>query len=105
AEETPMPLPRVLKFALVMGSVTLTASNAVFGQAAITSLDVYKQTAGSPPSFMVEIKGTSLQTPERPRVLVFPAATVQEVASTATDILVEVKASDANYVPVEVTLS
>ncbi len=95
---------RPFQFVLV-GLAVLILPCIARSQAVITNLNVYKQTAGNPPAFFIEIIGTSLWTPERPRVLVYPSATVQEIDSTATTIHAVVKGADASFVPVEVTLS
>lgn len=90
---------------LFLALTMILLSGVVRGQATISSLNMYKQTAGNPPGFVIEIVGTSLQAPERPRVLVYPPAQVQEIDSTATGIHFVVKSTDTNYVPAEVTLS
>jgi hypothetical protein len=101
-----MPMPRFRVFhSALLALVVLLLPGFVHGQAVITTVNVYKQTAGSPPSFLVEIIGTSLQQPEPPRVLVYPSATVQPIDSTATEVRVMVKGTDLVYVPIEVTLS
>jgi hypothetical protein len=67
---------------------------------------VYKETTGNPPSFVVEITGTNLLSPETPRVLVFPSTgtTVTVLQTSAQAIRVELGAPE-NYALTEVALS
>jgi hypothetical protein len=91
--------PALLVFAILL-------PGRVSGQTAITDVHVYKETTGNPPSFVLEIIGTNLLTPEPPRVLVFPSTgtTMTPLETTATVIRVELSAPQ-NYAPTEVTLS
>ncbi len=74
--------------------------------ATITDVNVFKQTTGNPPAFIVEITGTNLLSPETPRILVFPSTgtTVTVLDTTATAIRAELS-TPQNYTPTEIALS
>src|SRR5712692_6768816 len=76
------------------------------GQTTITDVNVFKQTTGNPPAFIIEITGTNLLSPETPRILVFPSSgtTVTVFDTTATAIRAELSAPQ-NYAPTEIALS
>jgi hypothetical protein len=72
----------------------------------ITNVNIFKQTTGNPPAFILEVIGTNLIWPEPPRVLVFPSAgtTVTVLNAAATLVRAAVSAPN-NYAPTEVALS
>jgi hypothetical protein len=88
--------------------VALLHSDPAWAQASIDKVNVYTQTvtAGNSLAFIIEVQGTNLESPEQPRVLVFPSAgiTVTPVDHSATAIRVAVSAPQ-NYVPAEISLS
>jgi hypothetical protein len=98
--------PHVLGIALLGLVALLSPRPAVCQNAAITAVNVYKQTTGNPPALVVEVVGTNLLSPETPRVLVFPSegATVTVFGTSATAIRMEVSAPQ-NYILSEVALS
>jgi len=85
---------------------SLSALQARGQTATITNVNIYKQTTGNPPAFIVEITGTNLLLPETPRVLVFPSSgtTISVLDAGATAIRAEVSAPQ-DYAPTEIALS
>jgi hypothetical protein len=97
---------RALNSALFILVTLGSASQAKCQTATIASVNVYKQTAGNSPAYIMEIIGTNLLTPETPRVLVFPSAgtTIVVLGASASAIRAEVSAPQ-NYAPTEIALS
>jgi hypothetical protein len=92
--------------ALILFVVLVSGGQANGQTATITNVNIYKETTGNPPAFIVEITGTNLLLPETPRVLVFPSAgtTITVLDTSVTVIHAEVTAPQ-DYAPTEIALS
>lgn len=95
-----------LKLALIVFVALASAPQSLAQTATITNVNIYKQTTGNPPAFIVEITGTNLLSPESPRVLVFPSPTapIAILDTSATAIRAEVSAPQ-DYAISEIALS
>ena len=99
---------RLQNLTLLVLIVSFWPSLAMCQTATISTVNVYKETTGTPPAFIVEITGTNLLSPETPRLLVFPSegATVTVLDnSSATAIRAAVSATSPGYIVSEVALS
>ncbi len=97
-----------LKRACWIMAITLLASIGARGQtASISSVNVYKQTPGVSASFIIEVIGSNLLSPETPRLLVFPSTgvTITLLDSSATAIRASVTSATVGYTVAEVALS
>ena len=100
-----MSTPSRSSRAALLGLISLLSARHAKSQT-ITDVNVYKETVGNPPAFIVEITGTDLLTPETPRVLVFPSTgtTVTVIDATPTKIHALLVVPQ-NYAPTEIALS
>jgi len=98
--------PRYVREFALLCFVLLLSVAAAQAQTAITSVNVYRQTNGNPPGYIVEINGTNLLAPVTPQIIVFPSSGVTTTPLSMTAALIRVSlAVPADYVPAEVVLS